>query len=341
MQYGPKGDSEFSFTPDKVNPEGYVAPQLPNKSRENSASQINTTLFIGGINKSVTDEKLEQLFLQFGQITYVNRPHQTSGFVQFALRRDALMAMRQMQGVPIYNCRLRISWGDAKVKNQWEIQRKAGERPFKGNNSQHLQQPPRVPQQIFQGFNNMSGPQNQQQLYCMHYVPPATVYGVWYPQFYQYLNQQLMGYCPEDMPQPPPPPPTPFTAPRSPPGLPQRAHIGHPPSPDISAASRKGSLNGKGPLVVSSDMVPNPYHQDSHGQAARGSNSESSFGSNKANASSGDEKSHETSTTTSPGKDGQPAGDSKSAVGNEGEIEITRMKGAGPSDIQGWFVKEP
>ncbi|KAL2277421.1 hypothetical protein FJTKL_00008 [Diaporthe vaccinii] len=251
--YGSKGDSESSFTPDKVNPGGYMPPQPPNKCREHSATQDNTTLFIGGINKSVTDEKLKQLFQQFGQINYVNRPHQTSGFVQYAVRRDALMAMRQMQGVPIYDCRLRISWGNPK-------------------------QPQRVPQQMLQGFNNMPWAQSQQQQYWMpYYVPvPYSFYhhaqGHQYPYQQQtgycsqYPGQQQMGYHSQYMAPPPPPPPTPFTEPSPQPALPQSAHSGHPPSLDASAASRKGSLKKEGPIVVSSDMVPNPF-QESHGQS--------------------------------------------------------------------------
>ncbi|KAG6361578.1 hypothetical protein INS49_009805 [Diaporthe citri] len=290
--YGPKGDSGSSLTPDQVNPADYKPPRLPNKSRENSAAQNNTTLFIGGINESVTDEKLEQLFLQFGQITYVNRPHQTSGFVQFALRRDALMAMLQMQGVPIYNCRLRISWGDPKVKNQWSIQRRAGQRPFKGNKHQHLQQPQSVPQQMTQGFNDMPGPQNQQQQYGMPewvYAPvPYTFY--YLGQGYQYPNQQQTGYCPQHMAHPPPPPPAPVTAPHPQSALPQGAHGGHASSLNASVASWKGSLNGKDPVIVPSDAVPNPS-QESHGQPAPRSNSASSLESNQqTNGSSGDEK---------------------------------------------------
>ncbi|KKY33583.1 putative mrna binding post-transcriptional regulator [Diaporthe ampelina] len=135
--YGPDGKSESRFTPDAVNPKGYVSRLPRNKSRENAAAHHNTTLFIGGINETVTDQELQKLFADFGQITYVNRSHQTSAFIQFVLRRDALMAMRQMQGVPIYSCRLRISWGDPKPKSQWDFGTKNGRLPFKGNKHQH------------------------------------------------------------------------------------------------------------------------------------------------------------------------------------------------------------
>lgn len=310
----------------------------PSKSREHSANLNNTTLFIGGINESVTDKKFEELFKQFGEITYVNRPHQTSGFVQYAMRRDALMAMRQMQGVPIYNCRLRISWGNPEVKNQCDIPRKAGKRPFKGNKHLRLQQPQSVPQQMLQGFNNMPWTQNQPQQYCMPYMAYAPVtntgycppQGYQYPyqqqmgHYFQYPDQQQMGHYSQYMAPPPLPPPAPFIAASPQLALPQSAQSGHPPRLNASAASWKGSLKGEGPVVVSSDMLPNPS-QESHSQTAPGSSRASSLESKQqANASSGDEKSSKSTGETSPENDSQPAGELHTRV--EG-LEISDSKG--------------
>ncbi|KAH8776446.1 hypothetical protein F5883DRAFT_351747, partial [Diaporthe sp. PMI_573] len=79
--------------------------------REYAADVNNATLSIGGIKKNVSNDELKFLFGDFGQIRYFNRSFESNAFVQFALRRDALMALRQLQGVPVYDCRLRISWG--------------------------------------------------------------------------------------------------------------------------------------------------------------------------------------------------------------------------------------
>lgn len=68
------------------------------------------------------------------------------GFVQFVNRRDAQMAMRQMQGVPVYRIRLRISWGDPTMRDESNVRgghvRARG--PFQNNNRQ--QRPQHGPQ---------------------------------------------------------------------------------------------------------------------------------------------------------------------------------------------------
>ena len=48
----------------------------------------------------------------FGEITYVKiPPGKGCGFVQFVQRHAAEMAINQMQGYPIGNSRVRLSWG--------------------------------------------------------------------------------------------------------------------------------------------------------------------------------------------------------------------------------------
>ena len=219
----------------------------------------------------MTDQELQKLFADFGQITYVNRSHQTSAFIQFVLRRDALMAMRQMQGVPIYSCRLRISWGDPKPKSQWDFGTKNGRLPFKGNKHQHQhkhhQKSQAIPQHGYQnvwpqqwnqhqGFNNMPGPWNQQyQMPRMAYAPVQDI--VWH---------HVQGH------------------PSPEPKMPQSVQSSRPFSFDPSAASWKGNLKGKGPVVVSSDMVPNPYKQ-AHQQQAPEIDSTSSLETSQTDAS--------------------------------------------------------
>ncbi|KAJ5761388.1 RNA-binding protein [Penicillium manginii] len=59
----------------------------------------NTTVFVGGLSGYVTEDELRSFFQGFGEITY---------FVQ---RHAAEMAINQMQGYPIGNSRVRLSWG--------------------------------------------------------------------------------------------------------------------------------------------------------------------------------------------------------------------------------------
>ena len=58
----------------------------------------NTTLFIGGLSASVTEEQLHALFGRFGDIIYVKiPPGKGCGFVQYVHRPVAETAMKTMQ----------------------------------------------------------------------------------------------------------------------------------------------------------------------------------------------------------------------------------------------------
>ena len=72
----------------------------------------NTTVFVGGLSGYVTEDELRSFFQGFGEITYVKiPPGKGCGFVQFVQRHAAEMAINQMQGYPIGNSRVRLSWG--------------------------------------------------------------------------------------------------------------------------------------------------------------------------------------------------------------------------------------
>ena len=72
----------------------------------------NTTVFVGGLSGYVTEDELRSFFQGFGEITYVKiPPGKGCGFVQFVHRHAAEMAINQMQGDPIGNSRVRLSWG--------------------------------------------------------------------------------------------------------------------------------------------------------------------------------------------------------------------------------------
>lgn len=59
----------------------------------------NTTLFIGGLSPSVSEEALRAVFSRFGDIIYVKIPQgKGCGFVQFVLRTAAEQAMSTMNG---------------------------------------------------------------------------------------------------------------------------------------------------------------------------------------------------------------------------------------------------
>lgn len=74
---------------------------------------FNTTIFVGGLNSRTREEDLYHWFQGFGELMYVRKEAgATCGFVQYAGRKEADMAMSQMQGYPILGARLRLSWGN-------------------------------------------------------------------------------------------------------------------------------------------------------------------------------------------------------------------------------------
>ncbi|KAI9677203.1 MAG: hypothetical protein M1829_002777 [Trizodia sp. TS-e1964] len=86
----------------------YASPQPMNQFTDPN----NTTVFVGGLSGYVTEDELRSFFQGFGEITYVKiPPGKGCGFVQFVQRHAAEMAINQMQGYPIGNSRVRLSWG--------------------------------------------------------------------------------------------------------------------------------------------------------------------------------------------------------------------------------------
>lgn len=72
----------------------------------------NTTIFVGGLRAGMTREALHCWFEGFGELLHVRKKTgDTHGFVQYPGRKEAEMAMSQMQGYPISGARLRLSWG--------------------------------------------------------------------------------------------------------------------------------------------------------------------------------------------------------------------------------------
>lgn len=83
-----------------------------NSSLNQFTDPNNTTVFVGGLSGYVTEDELRSFFQGFGEITYVKiPPGKGCGFVQFVHRHAAEMAINQMQGYPIGNSRVRLSWG--------------------------------------------------------------------------------------------------------------------------------------------------------------------------------------------------------------------------------------
>ncbi|KAI9026940.1 hypothetical protein DFJ74DRAFT_529873 [Hyaloraphidium curvatum] len=72
----------------------------------------NTTVFVGGLSAFVTEDELRSFFAPYGIITYVKiPPGKGCGFVQYADRPSAEMAIQMLNGYNLGGSRIRLSWG--------------------------------------------------------------------------------------------------------------------------------------------------------------------------------------------------------------------------------------
>lgn len=76
----------------------------------------NTTLFVGGLSSSVTEDQLRHAFAPFGEICYSKiPPGKGCGFVQYVERRCAEYALKEMNGTMLGGSALRVAWGQSQA----------------------------------------------------------------------------------------------------------------------------------------------------------------------------------------------------------------------------------
>uniref|UniRef100_A0A7N0ZQ91 RRM domain-containing protein n=1 Tax=Kalanchoe fedtschenkoi TaxID=63787 RepID=A0A7N0ZQ91_KALFE len=81
-------------------------------SSQPEGDTTNTTIFVGGLDPSVTDDDLKQPFSQYGEIVSVKIPlGKGCGFVQFSERKNAEEALEKLSGSVIGKQTVRLSWG--------------------------------------------------------------------------------------------------------------------------------------------------------------------------------------------------------------------------------------
>jgi hypothetical protein len=72
----------------------------------------NTTVFVGGLDASTTDEDLRAHFAPVGEIVSVKvPPGRGCGFVQYASKDAAEVAIAQMNGTVVNGAKVRCAWG--------------------------------------------------------------------------------------------------------------------------------------------------------------------------------------------------------------------------------------
>ncbi|KAK9673920.1 hypothetical protein RND81_12G198600 [Saponaria officinalis] len=104
MRLGPAANKK----PAVVQQKAYQTPQA--NPGENDPT--NTTVFVGGLDPSVSDDQLRQAFSPYGELVHVKIPvGRGCGFVQFSNRASAEQALAALNGAQIGSQSVRLSWG--------------------------------------------------------------------------------------------------------------------------------------------------------------------------------------------------------------------------------------
>uniref|UniRef100_A0A1J3GC13 Polyadenylate-binding protein RBP45C n=1 Tax=Noccaea caerulescens TaxID=107243 RepID=A0A1J3GC13_NOCCA len=79
----------------------------------------NTTIFVGALDQSVTEDILKSVFGQFGELVHVKIPAgKRCGFVQYANRASAEQALSALNGTQLGGQSIRLSWGRSPSNKQ-------------------------------------------------------------------------------------------------------------------------------------------------------------------------------------------------------------------------------
>eukprot|EP00899_Mesostigma_viride_P014198 jgi/Mesvir1/2277/Mv19318-RA.1 len=94
---------------------GYAAAGTPGSEEDPN----NTTIFVGGLSPTVTEEELRAAFSGQGEPAYVKIPTgKGCGFVQYSYRPQAEEALARMQGAILGGQAIRLSWGRSPANKQ-------------------------------------------------------------------------------------------------------------------------------------------------------------------------------------------------------------------------------
>nr|GEV57311.1 polyadenylate-binding protein RBP45-like isoform X1 [Tanacetum cinerariifolium] len=95
------------------------APYQSAQGSQGESDPNNTTIFVGGLDPSVSDDVLRQVFGQFGELIHVKIPvGKRCGFVQFANRACAEQALSILNGTELGGQSVRLSWGRSPSSKQ-------------------------------------------------------------------------------------------------------------------------------------------------------------------------------------------------------------------------------
>ncbi|KAK1378972.1 polyadenylate-binding protein RBP45-like [Heracleum sosnowskyi] len=109
------------------------APQYPKATYQNTQGgqseddPNNTTVFVGGLDSSVSEEYLTEVFSTCGQVVHVKIPvGKRCGFVQYADRACAEEALNRLNGSQLGGQSVRLSWGRTPSNRQPQVDANQG-----------------------------------------------------------------------------------------------------------------------------------------------------------------------------------------------------------------------
>ncbi|EQC31678.1 hypothetical protein, variant 2 [Saprolegnia diclina VS20] len=77
-------------------------PTTPSKPSPSPEDETNTTVFVGGLDASITEDDLRKQFSAIGQVLSIKIPlGRGCGFVQYSTRAHAEQAIQDMSGVTL------------------------------------------------------------------------------------------------------------------------------------------------------------------------------------------------------------------------------------------------
>ncbi|XP_038689375.1 polyadenylate-binding protein RBP45C-like isoform X2 [Tripterygium wilfordii] len=117
----------------------------------------NTTIFVGGLDSSVTDDHLKSVFSQYGELVHVKiPPGKRCGFVQFANRACAEQALSMLNGVTLGGQNIRLSWGRSPLNKQPDQSQYGGGGGYygyaQGYDAYGYAPPPQDPSMYYSGY---------------------------------------------------------------------------------------------------------------------------------------------------------------------------------------------
>ncbi|KAL6543171.1 Polyadenylate-binding protein rbp45 [Orobanche hederae] len=165
MRIGPAANKKPMTTPTQ----SQAAPYQNSQGGQGEGDPSNTTIFVGGLDPSVTDDYLKQVFSQYGELVHVKIPvGKRCGFVQFADRSCAEQALSNLNGTMLGGQNIRLSWGRSPSnkqsdQNQWGGGGYFGGYPqgYEGNAGYA---PPQDPNMYYAGYPGYANYQQPQQI---------------------------------------------------------------------------------------------------------------------------------------------------------------------------------